>query len=123
MASVLNKISDVLIILLPVALSISQYLSIGTSQSLIILGIIILLVVIYFSIDYVKGLSSKVSKTSERIKDMENRINYMEKVHDLDKRLAILEKHGKKGQIDPKTLVLFLLLVLLILYLRSTGQL
>ncbi|MBI3413243.1 MAG: hypothetical protein HY051_04140 [Candidatus Aenigmarchaeota archaeon] len=123
MSNVLNKILNVLVFLLPTILSISQILNIGTSQSLIILGVIILLVVIYFSIDYVKGLSFKVNKTSERIKDMEERINYMEKIHDLDKRVAMLEKRRKKGEIDPKTVILFLLLILLILYLRSIGQL
>ncbi|MBI2676106.1 MAG: hypothetical protein HYX24_06620 [Candidatus Aenigmarchaeota archaeon] len=46
----------------------------------------------------------------------------MQEIHRLDKRVSLLEEgKAKKGQVDPKIIMLIVLLFLLYLYLRSIG--
>ncbi len=80
-----------------------------------------------FLITYFKRQAANLDTLEERVKKLEEHINYMEKVAALDKRLALIEvvqgNKTKKGVVDPRIVILVILIFLLYLYLRNTGLL
>lgn len=77
----------------------------------------------YQEIDrYFREKAGKIDSLVERLNRIEQRIDYMQEIHRLDKRVSLLEEgKAKKGQVDPKIIMLIVLLFLLYLYLRSIG--
>ena len=101
------------------------------TQTYIIFGIIILVLVIGFFLNYIIVRWSKVSKdintTKEEIENMKKVLDLNETFNHIDVRLSVLEalvtmKKNKKGQtIDPRFVFIILLLILLYLFLKSAG--
>ena len=101
---------------------------IDTATSIILLGIILVFVVLgfiaSFLITYFKRQATNMDAIHERVKKLEEHINYMEKIAALDKRLAVIEEtRNRKGVIDPRIVILVILLFLLYLYFRNIGLL
>ena len=55
------------------------------------------------------------------LNNLKNEINSIKDISDLKARVSVLEKMKKKGQIDPRIIILIIILVLFLLYLKSTG--
>ncbi|MBI4176970.1 MAG: hypothetical protein HY516_01240 [Candidatus Aenigmarchaeota archaeon] len=53
----IGKLTDALVVLLTLGLSVSQYFDVGTLQSLMIFDTTIFFVVLYFSMDHLKEVS------------------------------------------------------------------
>ncbi len=102
--------------------AIGQFFGFGSITSLVILGIMILVLVAYFTADYFEDKFREIDKVSKRIRTLEEKLDYMKGINDLDKRLSLLERR-MKGNTDPRTIALIILLFLLLLYLRSIGVL
>ena len=101
---------------------------IDTATSIILLGIILVFVVLGFIASflttYFKRQATNMDAIHERVKKLEEHINYMEKIAALDKRLAVIEEtRNRKGVIDPRIVILVILLFLLYLYFRNIGLL
>ncbi|MBI2173141.1 MAG: hypothetical protein HYT73_02945 [Candidatus Aenigmarchaeota archaeon] len=116
-----EKFATILVIVVGIIPIVTQFSSQGDSSSLILLGAIFLVILIYFISDYVKDKLSQVDKVVEKIAKMEEKVDYMKSIHELDKRVSLIEEKKKKGQVDPRLAAIVILLVLLYLYLRSIG--
>ncbi|MEA3229649.1 MAG: hypothetical protein U9P44_01930 [archaeon] len=120
-------IENIIVVLILVISIYFQFQKTSTTESMIIFAIIVVIIVLYFTSSYIKGKLSKIDKVNEHLLDLEKKRDYQKELHQIDKRVSILEeiakmkKIGKKGTVDPQTLIVILLIILLILYLRSIG--
>ena len=122
-----NCIENIIVVLTLMISIYFQFQKTSTTESMIIFAIIVIIVVLYFTSSYIKDKLSEIDKTKEHFLDLEKKIDYQKELHQIDKRVSILEeistikKIRKKGTVDPQTLIVILLVILLILYLRSIG--
>ncbi len=97
-----------------------------TFPSILFMGIIIFVFIVYVVYSYFRNLATKTEENSQAILEMKQKIEYMREIHNLDKRLEMLERQDKrrlKGQIDPRLVIAGILVILFLLYLRSLGLL
>ncbi|MBI2139962.1 hypothetical protein HYU14_03490 [Candidatus Woesearchaeota archaeon] len=114
-----------LIGLIPLAFELAD----GESSNIagfIILTSIFVFIAFYFVYTFVwvkvKKYINQISDNSKRIEEIGKTLDYKEQFHQFDKRVSALEMHMKKrGQIDPRTVIFIILLILLFLYLRNRG--
>ena len=91
-------------------------------ESILFFGIIIVVILFYFVYIYAKDKLSEIDKNTEKIAKLEDKVNYIKQLHELDKRVSLLEKPKKrKAEIDPRIIFIIILLILLYLYLKSLG--
>ncbi len=111
--------TEIFILLLALIPLILQIFNPTTYESQIIMGIMLIVGLFSVGWNYVKKNINRIDKNSETIKKIDDKINVMERIYEIDKRLSIIEK--RKGQVDPQILIIILLLILLFLFLRSAG--
>jgi len=90
-----------------------------------ILGYLGLLYIASWFTEKVKLYTNKINENAESINKIREEIETNKRLSELDKRVSILEKikGNKRGSIDPKWILLIILLLLFYLYLRSIGLL
>ncbi len=119
-----NYIETIIVVLTLIISIYFQFQKTHTTESMIIFAIIVITIVLYFTSSYIKDKLSEIDKTKKHLLDLEKKIDYQKELHQIDKRVSILEEISmmkKKGTVDPQTLIVILLIILLILYLRSIG--
>ena len=120
MASRWENLGTIIVVLAAIIPFIFQTTQQENILSLIIFGAMLLVVIAYFIADYVKDKLGQIDKALERVGKLEEKVDYMKQIRELDKRVTTIEKK-QKGQIDPRIVIIVILLVLLALYLRSIS--
>ena len=69
---------------------------------------------IYYSIIFVRHYSKE-------LKEVKDQLNIEKRFNEMDKRLSMIESWKKKGEINPKIILIIILFILFFLYLRSLG--
>lgn len=128
MPSRLENLGTIVVIIIAILPLINQLAGQDNLLSWILFGAIALFVIIYFIYDsikdYIKGKFSQIDKISKRMEDIERSVDYMKRIHELDKRVSVLESQkSRKGMIDPRIIIIIFLLILLYFYLKSIGLL
>ena len=90
-------------------------------EAVAFMGLVLIAFFTYLLYAYFNGIQKAVGKHDEAILSLRDKVDYMDAVHALDKRVSFLER--RKGMIDPRIIILAIMLVLLVLYLRSLGVL
>ncbi len=124
MASRWEIIGTLFVIITAIVPIITQFFGGGDILSIAIFGIIGAFVFFYVAWDYIKDKFGQIEKLKKKVEEIEKGVDYMKEVHNLDKRISVLEKENerkRKGQIDPRIILIIFLAVLLYLYLRSIG--
>ena len=129
----INENSLLQIISLIVVIALALYKNPTTTTiDLVIFSSIMLLAVLLISINWVQEKTKKIDENTKSIRMLESKVNLREDMKLLSDRIAKIEGwkeatdkpiKNKRGQlIDPKTLILILIVILIVLYLRSQGQ-
>ena len=95
-------------------------------NAVILFVAILIYTLIFYIVDYysqrIKHYLGQIRTNTERIESIEKKMKTEKKFNDFEKRISILEVlNNKKGDIDPRWLMLIGLLVLFYLYLRANG--
>ncbi|MBS3140629.1 hypothetical protein J4405_00620 [Candidatus Woesearchaeota archaeon] len=99
---------------------------------LALMGTIVFYFVISWPMGYFKEKFKIIDNTNKEIetikKDLniiKDKLNFKSDVAKLDTRISVIEElikmKNRKGQIDPRWIVLILIIILFLLYLRSKG--
>ena len=129
-----NTVSILGLIISLIGIFITTYFQFKDPQTgnLLFLGILVF-VVVYFIVSYVVGKFNQVNKNTfliiELKKDLNNLkddFNMIRDVSKLEARTSFLENilfkmKNKRGQIDPRWVIILIILILLFFYLRSKG--
>lgn len=122
MNSIWEKIGAIATIVAIIIALVTQTLKLGNAESLILMGIIFVIVIIYFITTFIGNKFKQIDKLYDKTISLEEKVNYMKEIHELDKRVSLLEKKkGKKGNLDPRIIIIIILVFLLYLYLKAIG--
>jgi len=100
------------------------------SQTYIIFGVILIVLILITSFTYIISKWNKMSKdvlyTRRELENIKKDLNFNNLSNDIKVRLTVLErlldmKKNKRGQIDPRIIWWIILLILIFLFLKSIG--
>lgn len=96
--------------------------------SLILFSALLLIFTIsYFFINIFKNIKAneqQIDMNTSELRKIKEQMKFDSKLNDLDKRISIFERiMNKRGELDPRVVLIAIMLVLLYLYLRSLGLL
>jgi uncharacterized membrane protein YedE/YeeE len=116
-------IQTVFVVLATIITLYFQFSGDRSVESVAFFGIMVILIIFYFSYSYIKDKFSQIEINSAKIKKIEEKMDYMTELNSLKTRIAIMEDRmkKKKGQFDPKIIIIIFIIVVLLLYLRSIG--
>ena len=104
----------------------------GLFLFLALAGAIFLYFLVSWPINFIKKKIKNVDDNSEEIglvrKDLNSineKLNFKESINMLDKKIYVIEEvlkmKNKRGQIDPRIILIIIIIVLFFLYLKSKG--
>ncbi|QQG39433.1 MAG: hypothetical protein HYS81_03540 [Candidatus Aenigmatarchaeota archaeon] len=122
MASGKELFLNALVVIAGILTAILQIYRAGDVANLVLLGALLMFVVVYFIYNWLREYFDKIEKLEESANRLEGRLDYMNELHDIEKRTALLEyKASLKGAIDPRYIIVAIILFLFVLYLRTAG--
>lgn len=122
MSSKIENIGSITVIIIGLVPILALILGKGDTSSLIILMSILVIIIVYFIADYIRDKFGRIDEVANHMKEIEKKVDYMKNIHDLDKRISLIESEKKKkGQMDPRIIIIIILVILLYLYFRSIG--
>ena len=91
-----NFIIEVIGLIVLIALTTIEYFRPGNEISFWLLLAIAVFVVIYVIYAYVKQKIEAIGEIRQRVDTLEQKLNFKNDIHDMDKRLSLLEKNVKR---------------------------
>ena len=88
----------------------------------IIIGIFLIGLILSFTYSKYKEMRGELKENRIKMEDIQKELRYEKRINELDKRIGLLEafKKDKKGQtIDPRWVILVILIILFYMYLKS----
>jgi len=88
----------------------------------IIIGIFLIGLILSFTYSKYKEIRGELKENRIKMEDIQKELRYEKRINELDKRIGVLEafKKDKKGQtIDPRWVILVILIILFYMYLKS----
>ena len=88
----------------------------------IIIGIFLIGLILSFTYSKYKEIRGELKENRIKMEDIQKELRYEKRINELDKRIGLLEafKKDKKGQtIDPRWVILVILIILFYMYLKS----
>ena len=88
----------------------------------IIIGIFLIGLILSFTYSKYKEMRGELKENRIKMEDIQKELRYEKRINELDKRIGVLEafKKDKKGQtIDPRWVILVILIILFYMYLKS----
>ena len=128
----LEKAVQIIIPILSVLIGV-YFQRLNTEQSTFYFLALLFAVAAFFIVSYpinvFKNRMEQVDKNTkdlrqlrENLNDMKNELVLTKKMENIDARLSVIEKHdNRKGQVDPRWVLIIIILIILYMYLRSIG--
>ena len=89
--------------------------------------VVLFYIALYFVSDWVtdkvKSYLDKINTNQKDITDLKEKFNLEKRFNEIEKKIEVLNEKmkNKKGSIDPRIVIMIILLLLFYLYLRSIG--
>jgi len=118
-----KKHTEVGISLLTAIMVISQLFGSAGPTPLVLMGFGMLIFLFSLVLDIFRGKWIVVDVIEKKIYKIERKVDIMERIHNLDKRLSMVESSPKlKGTLDPQIVLFIFMLIIFFLYLREMGM-
>ena len=121
MSSRLEQFGIILSLISVIVPLAGQLFGFKNTDSLVLMGILYMLSIGYYSVGPLVDKFKTIDALSLRVGDVEKKVDCAERLAVLETRMGFLET--KKGQVDPRVVIIILMLIVLFLYLRSIGLL